>query len=78
MMAPDTIWLDIYKWGTKDGDLLPWQHGIADSLLSYAAGNTNKIPSRKQAPRGAEIIEKEKTHITSLATILGDVRDTSS
>ncbi len=78
MMAPDTIWLDIYKWGTKDGDLLPWQHGIADSLLSYAAGNTNKIPSRKQASHGAEIIGKARPHLTSLAAILGDVRDTTS
>ncbi len=78
MMVPDTVWLEIHKWGNKDGNLQPLQYGIALTLASYAAGEWTKIPSRKQASHGAEIIGKARPHLTSLAAILGDVRDTTS
>jgi hypothetical protein len=50
-------WLHICAWGSRTGCLKDWQTGIAASLAGYAATSWSKVPSKKQARRGIEIIE---------------------
>lgn len=49
-------WVRISGWGARTGELREWQVGIATTLASYAAGGWTKVPSKKQAVQGLEIL----------------------
>jgi hypothetical protein len=49
-------WIRMVTWGSGEGELEPWQLGIATTLAGYAAAGWGTIPSKKQALRGVEII----------------------
>jgi hypothetical protein len=56
MQVPAEEWINICGWGSRNNTLLEWQIGIATTLASYAATGWTKVPSRKQALQGVEIL----------------------
>lgn len=50
-------WVHISGWGARTGALASWQVGIATTLATYAASGWLKVPSRKQANQGVEILK---------------------
>lgn len=54
-------WLAIAEWGQKTGTLAELERGIARTLAGYAAEKWTKVPSRKQAARGINMIEVART-----------------
>jgi len=71
MLIPDSVWLDIHKWGLSNGNLKEFECGIAHTLVAYAAGGWWKVPSRKQARYAAEIIKKARGQVGSLSQLNG-------
>lgn len=57
MQVDAATWFQIQMWGSKSGQLQPWQTGIANTLSGYAANGWMKKPSVKQAAHGVRIIE---------------------
>lgn len=53
-----TQWLRIEAWGRESGKLEELERGIAHTLAGYAAEGWSRSPSKKQAKRGAAMIEK--------------------
>lgn len=66
MLIPDSVWLDIHKWGIRDGNLAEFECGIAHTLVKYAAGGWAMVPSRKQARFSVEILKKARGHVAGL------------
>lgn len=61
MQLPSEAWHALHHWGRRSGSLPEWQCGLALTLSSYASGNWQKTPSRKQAKHGIAIIECART-----------------
>jgi hypothetical protein len=57
MQVTADVWVHIVGWGIRSGELEDWQRGIATTLASYAAGEWNYVPSRKQALHGVKILK---------------------
>jgi hypothetical protein len=49
-------WISISGWGSRSNRLKAWQIGIATTLAGYAATGWAKVPSKKQALQGVEIL----------------------
>ena len=49
-------WLEICGWGTRTGNLKPWQSGIAGTLAVYAKQRWSSVPSHKQARQAVKIL----------------------
>jgi hypothetical protein len=56
MQVSGEEWLHICGWGAKSGELKAWQVGIASTLAGYAAAGWSKVPSKKQAAHGLEML----------------------
>jgi len=56
MQVKPEEWLHLIGWGSRSQELLGWQIGIATTLAGYAAASWTKVPSRKQAKQGKEIL----------------------
>lgn len=54
-------WHDIQAWGIASGQLEELERGIALTLAGYAAEGWSRSPSKKQAKRGAAMIEKARS-----------------
>lgn len=54
---PPEEWLELIQWGKKTSELEDWQCKIASTLMSYAANNWEKQPSKSQAAHAKEIIK---------------------
>ena len=54
-VSADT-WFEIARWAKETANLLPWQRSLSVSLGKLAS--QEKLPSRKQALRGMEILEE--------------------
>lgn len=55
-------WLHLIAWGSQSQELRGWQIGIATTLAGYAAASWTKVPSRKQAKQGTEILRVAERH----------------
>jgi hypothetical protein len=49
-------WIHLCSWGSRSDQLKSWQIGIATTLATYAATRWTRVPSRKQAQQGIEIL----------------------
>lgn len=49
-------WVNLCGWGTRTGHLHGWQVGIATTLAAYAATEWTRVPSKRQARQGVEIL----------------------
>ena len=56
MQVTSSDWIHLCGWGSRTGHLAFWQIGIATTLATYAAMNYTKVPSKRQAHQGIEIL----------------------
>ena len=56
MQVSPEDWVSLCGWGSRTGHLQAWQIGIATTLAAYAAAEWTKVPSKKQAKQGVEIL----------------------
>lgn len=56
MQVPTEDWVHLSGWGSRTRHLAPWQIGITTTLATYAATRWSKVPSKKQAKQGVEIL----------------------
>ena len=57
MRYESTDWLKIVAWGRDTGLLNDFQIKLAGTILGYAAGGWNQVPSPKQTKHAVEILE---------------------
>lgn len=55
-------WLHLIGWGSRSQKLRGWQIGIATTLAGYSATSWTKVPSKKQAKQGKEILHVAEGH----------------